>query len=144
MFTFHSRNQGYCDDIDRGNWSWFEASLAHLPSTDEDEQGQGPDAVEWTCTHVWIEEWMERHNKRLEDQPKYQIGTNEITSCEIQDHTIELTGEDEMLQRVKCGDKVVLWACARFPHWENRVYEAKITTLGIDDLLMENEKVDQS
>ena len=138
MFTFSSRDQGWSSNPDGGSWSWFEASLAQLPSTDEDGQG---DAVEWTGSYEWLEKWMERHEKRLTNQPRYKIQTNRHASTESEESTIELTDEHELVQRVKEGDRVVLWACACFPGWENRVYEAKITVLGMDDdLTREREK----
>ena len=138
VFTFSSRDQGWSSNPDGGSWSWFEASLAQLPSTDEDGQG---DAVEWTGSYEWLEKWMERHEKRLTNQPRYKIQTNRHASTESEESTIELTDEHELVQRVKEGDRVVLWACACFPGWENRVYEAKITVLGMDDdLTREREK----
>ena len=112
-FAFRSRDQGWSSNPDGGSWSWFEASLAQSE---------------------WIEEWMERHDKRLDDQPRYKIQTNRLASTEIQDYTIGLTDEHELVQRVKEGDRVVLSACACFPGWENRVHEAKISVLGVDDL----------
>lgn len=136
VFTFRSRDQGFSSDPDQGSWSWFEASLAQFPSTDEDGQGELHNAAAWTGSYGWVGEWMERHNKRLEKQPRYKIQTNRHASMEPEEYTIELTDEHELVQRVQEGDRVVLWACACFPKWENRVYEAKITVLGMDDLTM--------
>ena len=135
VFTFRSRDQGYCGDRDAGTWSWFEASLARLPRTDEDDRGN--DAAEWTASYEWTGEWMKLHEKSLESQPRHTIQRNEMASTEVKDYSIELTDEHELVQHVSEGDRVILWACARFPRWENRVYEAKITVLGVDDLTME-------
>ena len=137
VFTFRSRDQGYCSRPDQGCWSWFEASLAHLPSTDEDGQDQENDAAERTGSLGWSEEWMERYEKSLENQPRYRIQENRLASIETEQYTIELTAEHELVQRAGEGDRVVLWACACFPGWENRVYEAKISAHGIDDLTMD-------
>lgn len=137
MFTFRSRDQGYCSRPDQGCWSWFEASLAHLPSTDEDGQDQENDAAERTGSLGWSEEWMERYEKSLENQPRYKIQENRLASIETEQYRIELTAEHELVQQAGEGDRVVLWACACFPGWENRVYEAKISAHGIDDLTMD-------
>lgn len=137
VFTFRSRDQGWSSNPDEGSWSWFEASLVQLPSTDEDEQEQFDDAAEWTGSYEWIGEWMERQGERLQNQPRYKIHTNKHASTEVEQYTIELTDEHELVQRVEEGDSVVLWACAWFPGSENRVYEAKITVLGMDDLTIQ-------
>ena len=144
VFTFRSRDQGWCGNPDAGTWSWFEASLARLSRTDEDDQGPCNDAAEWTGSYESTGEWMKLHEKSLESQPRHQIQTNECGSTEVKDYTIELTDEHELVQHVQEGDRVILWACACFGGWENRVYEAKITVLGVDDLLMEREKAAQS
>ena len=143
IFSFRSRDQGWASDADQGSWSWFEASLAHFPSADEDEEGQDDDAAEWTGPYGWIGEWMERHDIRQESQPRYKIHTNRLASMEPEDYTIELTDEHELMQRVKKGDRVILWACACFRGWENRIYEAKISVLGMNDRTMERERDDQ-
>ena len=134
MFTFRSRDQGWCDDRNAGAWSWFEASLARLPRTDEDDQGPCNGAAEWTGSYEWTGEWMKLHEQSLESQPRHTIQRNEIASTEVKDYSIELTNEHELVQHVSEGDRVILWACACFGGWENRVYEANITVLGVDDL----------
>ena len=141
MFTFRSRDQGYCSRPDQGCWSWFEASLAHLPSTDEGGQARKKrESAELICSLGRIKEGMERYEKSLETQPRYKIQENRIASTEIEQYTIELTDEHELVQRVKEGDRIILLACACFPGWENRVYAADISVLGMDDLMMECEK----
>ena len=142
MFTFRSRDQGNCDLPDQGSWSWFEAGLAQLPGTDEDRKDHDDDTdeAEWTGSYEWTEEWVDRHKKGLENQPRYRIQTNRQASTEPEEYTIEFTDEDELVQRMSEGDRVVLWACACFRRWENRVYEAKISVVGMDDLTMEREK----
>ncbi|KAL9065466.1 MAG: hypothetical protein Q9161_008227 [Pseudevernia consocians] len=142
VFTFRSRDQGYSANPNDGSWSWFEASLAQLP-TDEGVRGQVIDAATWTGSYGWIGEWMERHDKGLEDQPRYKIQTNTHASTDIEDYSIGLADEHELVQRVTEGDRVVLWGCACYPGWENRVYEAEICVLGMDDLTMEREEDDQ-
>lgn len=137
LFTFRSRDQGFCSRPDEGSWSWFEAGLAQPPGTDEDGQDEDDDTAEWTGSYGWTEEWLERHEKRLENQPRYKIQTNKQASTDPEDYTIELTDEHELVQRVSEGNRVILWACADFPAWENRVYEAKISVLGMDDFTME-------
>ncbi|KAL9138420.1 MAG: hypothetical protein Q9175_000351 [Cornicularia normoerica] len=134
VFTFRSRDQGWSSNPDNGSWSWFEASLARLPSTDEDGQGGFNGTAQWTGSYEWTGEWMKLHEKRLENGPRYRIQTNKHASTEPEEYTIELTDEHELVQRVNEGDRVVLWACACFPGWENRVYEAEITVLGTDDI----------
>ncbi|KAM0806046.1 hypothetical protein BDR22DRAFT_883792 [Usnea florida] len=134
VFTFRSRDQGYCDNRDGGTWSWFEASLARLSRADEDVQGPCDDAAEWTGSYERTGEWVKLHEQSLECQPKYQIQSNVCGSTEVSHYTIGLTDEHELVQHVQEGDRVILWACARFREWENRVYEAKITVLGVDDL----------
>lgn len=139
VFTFRSRDQGWCSSDDKHTWSWFEASLVQLPSTDENGQRQDNDIPGWTGSYEWVGEWMERHEKRLESQPRYRIQSNRLADTTPMKYTIELAGEHELVQRVKEGDRVILWACACFRGWENRVYEAKISILGFDDLTMERE-----
>lgn len=137
VFTFSSRDQGWCDRPNAGTWSWFEASLARLPRTDKDDQGPYNDAAEWTGSYERTGEWMKLHERSLESQPRHTIQRNEIGSTEVKDYSIELTDEHELVQHVSEGDRVILWACAGFSGWENRVYGAKITVLGVDDLTME-------
>ena len=137
LLTFRSRDQGWSSNPDGGNWSWFEASLAQFPCPDEDGQSRVSDETEWTGSYEWIGEWMERHDKKLESQPRYQIQKNRHASTDPVGYTIELTEEHELVQRVKENDRIVLWACTCFPEWENRVYEATITVYGMDDLTMD-------
>lgn len=137
VLKFRSRDQGWSSNPDRGSWSWFEASLAQFPCIDEDGQAEVSDVAEWTGSYGWIKEWMERYDKRLESQPRYKIQKNRHASTDPKEYTIDLTDEHELVQRLKENDRIVLWACACFPGWENRVYEAKITVQGIDDLTME-------
>lgn len=130
MFTFRSRDQGFCSNADQGCWSWFEASLARLPPPHErqDEIWRGLE-----------EEWQTEdfsYEKSLENQPRYRIQENRLASTEIEEYTIELTDEHELVQRVREGDMVALLACACFPGWENRVYAAEISVLGVDDLTL--------
>ena len=145
VLEFRSRDQGYSEHPDRGTWSWFEASLVQLPSTDDehDEQGQVSDVAVWTGSYDWIGKWMVRHKEKLEDQPRYKIQENRHAEITPKHYAIELTDEYELVQRVQEGDRIILWACACFPGWENRVYEAKISVLGLDDLTVEMEKCDQ-
>ena len=133
VFKFRSRDQGWCREPWLGSWSWFEASLAHFPNTKEDGPGQDDDAAEWTGPYGWIGEWMERRDLRQENQPRYRIHTNELAPMEPKDYTIELTEEHELVQRVREGNGVIL--CLRA--WENRVHEASICVLGMDDLRMD-------
>ena len=135
IFTFRSRDQGWSSQPDQGRWSWFEASLAQ-PSTDENGQGQESSATEPTGSDGYIREEMERHNRQMENQPRYKIQTNRHASGDPEEYTIELTDSHELVQRVQEGDKVVLWACACFLKWENRVYDAEISVMGMDDLTM--------
>ena len=85
---------------------------------------------------------MERYEKTLENEPRYRIQGNKIASTEIEQYTIEFADEHELVQRVREGDRIVLLACACFPGWENRVYSAEISALGMDDLTMECKKED--
>ncbi len=80
---------------------------------------------------------MEKHGQRLESQPRYRIQMNRHANTEPCDYAIELAGEHELVRRVGEGDRAVLWACACFPGWENRVYEAGISVFGVDDLMTE-------
>ena len=137
VFTFRSRDQGWCSYPNAGTWTWFEASLARLSRADGDGQGPSNDAAEWTGSYERTVEWMKLHEQSLESQPKYQIQTNECASTEVKDYNIGLTDEHELVQHFQEGDRVILWACARFGGWENRVYKAEITVLGVDDLTNE-------
>ena len=132
MFTFRSRDQGYCSHPDSGCWSWFEASLARLPQPHEGQEEEY-DATEKTR---FTEEWVERCERSLENQARYKIQENRLASTEVEEYTIELTDEHELVKRVRTGDRVVLLACACFPGWENRVYAAEMLVLGMDDLTM--------
>lgn len=140
VFTFRSRDQGWCSNPDAGCWSWFEVGLARIPIVEEDDgQGQMSDAAVWTGSYEWVGEWMKRHGKDLESQPRYRILGNKIGEIEPEDHVVELMGDHESMQRVQEGDRIILWACACFSGWENRVYEAEVAVLGIDDQTMERE-----
>ena len=137
VFTFRSRDQGFCSNRDQGCWSWFETCLARLPSPYE-----GPQDEEWDAwAQSWCAgEWVARYKRGLETPPRYRIQENRLASTEIEEYTVDLTDEHELVQRVREGDRVVLLACACFPGWENRVYAAEISVLGVDDLTMEYEK----
>lgn len=141
VFSFRSRDQGWSSRPDQGSWSWFDASVAQFPSTHEDARGQVDDdayAVVWTGSYKWVWEWVEQHGKCLEHQPRYKIQTNKHAEITPEDYVIELTDEHELVQRVQEGDRVILWACACYPGWENRVYHAKISVLGVDTLTMKD------
>lgn len=143
VFTFRSRDQGWCGNPNGGCWSWFEVGLARIPSSVEegdDGPGQMSDAAVWTGSYEWVGEWMGRHGEDLEGQPRYRILGNKIGEIEPEDHVVELMHDHESMQRVQEGDRIILWACALFPGWENRVYEAEVAILGIDDKPMEREK----
>ena len=138
IFKFRSRDQGWSSfGPDAGSFSWFEATLAQSPSTDDDGQGQDNDAVQWTGSYGRVVEWLERHDKMMENQPRYRIQTNRHAETEPEEYTIKLTGDHELVRRVKKGDRIMLWACACFPGWENRVYQAEISVRGMDDLKIE-------
>lgn len=137
VFTFRSRDQGWCSNPDGGCWSWFEVGLARIPFVEHDGQGPMSDAAVWTGSYEWVGEWMERHGKDLESQPRWRILGNKIGEIEPEDHVVELMHDHESVQRVQEGDRIILWACACFPGWENRVYEAEVAVLGIDDQMME-------
>ena len=82
---------------------------------------------------------MERHEKSCENQTRYEIQRNRHAETTPEDYVIELADEHELVQRVQEGDRVVLWACACFAGWDNRVYEAKISVFGVYDLIVERE-----
>lgn len=135
---FRSRDQGWSSSgPDGGSWSWFEASLGQFGGSDEEGRGRDGDAVRWTGLYEWVVEWLRRHDEELEKEPRYRIQTNRHASTEPEEYTVELAGEHELVRRVEERDRVVLWACACFPGWENRLYEAEIVVLGMDDLTME-------
>lgn len=143
VFTFRSRDQGWCSNVDGGCWSWFEVGLARTPFVEEEEGRQAQirsDATVWTGSYEWVREWTKQHGKDLESQPRYKILGNKIGEIEPEDHTVELMDDHESMQRVQEGDRIILWACACFPGWENRVYEAEIAILGIDDQMVEREE----
>ena len=137
VFTFRSRSQGWCSFPEGGNWSWFDASLAQLSEGDGLGSVQTNDAVVNAGLHQWRSPWMQRHSEELGNQPRYKIQSNSITEKQPTDYTVELGDEHELVQRVREGDRIILWACACFPLWENSVYEAKISLEGVDGLWME-------
>ena len=159
VFTFRSRDQGWCSNSDDGNWSWFEASLAQIPQDDgvghseaslertlqNDGVGQDrmSDVVVDKDHYNWINAWTRRHPEELEYRPRYKIQSNRLAEMEPEDYTIELTNDHELVRQVKEGDRIILWACACFPGWENLVYEAKISIEGVNDLRMERAQGDQ-
>ena len=142
MLAFRSCDQGWSSEPDGGSWSWFEAGLAQLPAAEryepggaEEEGGSGNDVDVWTRCDDWTSELTEQIRECRESQPKYKIQTNRHAEKQPENYAIELTGEHEMVQRIQAGDRIVLWACACFPGWRNRVFEAEISVLGMDDLM---------
>lgn len=136
-FTFRSRDQGWCSNPDDGAWSWFEASLARISRDEEEEQTQLSDAIVTTSQYNWVYPWSQQHREELETQPRYKIQSNRIGEVEPETYRIELGADHELVQRVREGDRIILWACACFPGWNNQVYEAQISIEGLDDLRME-------
>ena len=136
-FTFCSRDQGWCSKPDDGSWSWFEASLARISRDEEGEQTQLSDAIVTTSQYSWVYPWLQRHREELEEQPRYKIQSNRIGETEPESYTIELGADHELVQRVREGDRIILWSCACFPGWNNQVYEAQIAIEGVDDFRME-------
>ena len=142
---FRGRDQGWVSRPDQGSWSWFEVSVAQVPGSAENEEENGcedrqcraSDGAVWTGPYFWVKEWMQQYGVRLEKQLRYKIQGNRQAGMIPENYSIELTDEHELVQRIQEGDRVVLWACACFPGWENRVYEAKVSVMGIDDLTME-------
>ena len=132
-FTFRSRDQGWCSNLEQGAWSWFEASLARISPDEEEGQTQPSDAIVTTSQYHWVYPWLQRHSEELEKQQRYQIQSNKIGEMEPESYRIELGDDHELVRRVKEGDRVILWACACFPGWNNRVYEAQISIEGVDD-----------
>ena len=136
IFTFRSRDQGYCSFPDQGAWSWFEAGLAQISRDDEEGQTQLSDVIVTTSHYDWIYPWLQRHSEELEKQPRYKIQENRIGKKEPENYRIELGDDHELVRRVREGDRIILWACACFPGWDNRIYEAQISLEGVDDLRM--------
>ena len=136
-FTFRSRDQGWCDNPDQGAWSWLEASLARISQDEEEGQTQLSDAIVTTSQYGWVNHWLQRHSEELEQQPRYKIQENRIGEKEPESYKIELGDDHELVRRVRKGDRIILWACAGYPGWNNQVYEAQISIEGVDDLRME-------
>ena len=136
-FTFRSRDQGWCSNPDQGAWSWFEASLARISRNEEEGQTQLSDDIVTTSTYQWVGPWLQRHREELEKQPRYNIQSNRIGEIEPESYTIELGDDHELVRRAREGDRIILWACACFPGWNNQVYEARISIEGVDRLRME-------
>ena len=141
VLAFRSSDQGWSSEPESGgSFSWFEVGLAQVLRTDVEEGGQGQFTRWITRSYEWIGDSVERHGKTLETQPRYKIQSNMFAKKEPKDHTIELTNEHELVQRMQDGDRIVLWACACYPGWENRIYEAKISVWAMDDLTTEGEE----
>ena len=136
-FTFRSHDQGYCQYPDQGAWSWFEASLARISRGEEEEQTQLSDAITITSQYYWVYPWLQRNREELEKQPRYKIQSNRIGEKKPESYRIELGADHELVQRVREGDRIILWACACFAGWNNQVYEAQISVEGVDDFRME-------
>ena len=137
IFTFRSRDQGWCSNPNNGAWSWFEASLARFPRDDEEGQPQLSDDIVTRGPYDWVYPWLQRHSEELGKQPRYKIQENKIGEKEPESYRIVLGDDHELVQRVREGDRIILWACACFPGWNNHVYEAQISIEGVDDLRME-------
>ena len=136
-FTFRSRDQGWCGNPEQGAWSWFEASLARISPDDEEGQTQPNDAIVTSSQYHWVYPWLQRHSEELEKQPRYKIQSNRIGEREPESYRIELEDDHDLVRRVKEGDRIILWACACFPGWNNQVYEAQVSIEGVDELRME-------
>ena len=141
VLAFRSSDQGWSSEPESGgSFSWFEVGLAQVLRTDDEEHGQGQ-LTRWiTRSYEWVGDSVEQHGKTLETQPRYKIQSNRFAEREPKDYTIELTNEHELVQRMQDGDRIVLWACACYQRWENRIYEAKISVLAMDDLTLEGEE----
>jgi hypothetical protein len=93
-----SKDQGwssYPDDRGTHNnsWTWFELTLERAQET--------------------ADEWMEIHRRKL--------WSNIHASREMISHVIDLGCDEEIVRDAKKGDRVCIWACAKFPRWTNEV-----------------------
>ena len=144
VLAFRSCDQGWSSQLDQVSYSWFDANLARVPAAEgdevapEEEGGQGNGVDVETSSHDWTRKWIAENGENRESHPRYRIQANRFAESTPEDYSIELTDEHEMVQRIQGGDRIVLWACACYPGWENRVYEAKISVLGVDDLLVKD------
>ncbi len=123
VFTFRSQDQGWSGDplhhgTFNGSWTWFEASLTRFIGTDYSEQERDD------LTKI----------KEEKEKVRYQLQRNRHAGREPENYRHELGIDHALLQQVEEGDSFVLWARARYPAWENRVYKAVIEVWCVDDL----------
>lgn len=112
VYTFCSQDQGWSSDDSNlhgtfsGSWTWFESGLAHRKTISRDAK----------------------------DSTRYELQRNRHAGRQAESYRHELDVDHELLQRVEASDRFTLWARARYPGWENRVYHASIEVWCLDDL----------
>lgn len=69
------------------------------------------------------------------DTARHFLQCNRHAHREFQTYRIELDRDHQLVQGLVEGDKVVLWACQKFPGWTNSVESAEIEVWALDELL---------
>ncbi|OJJ99339.1 hypothetical protein ASPACDRAFT_52732 [Aspergillus aculeatus ATCC 16872] len=144
QFKITSHDQGWCSDPDNGSWSWFDASI--LGSWHEDQ----PPAFEDLSDPIYLKSSPHDFGQMLQDRGFYfkdipgrkdedNMRSPGVTRCVVknkiqtgwQNHTVTWRLEDggenaEFLSLLEEGDRLVVWARAKFRGWLNVVKEVEI------------------
>lgn len=140
-----------------GSWTWFEAGLERIDGNSDGEmsaQQEQPFNVEDLRSIIpAIEQGgnTSRYKHSLLPNEKYKIQCNKTATSEFTDHKIawswtdmvnenspeaqrlaekgrgKLSASGEFVRSLRLGDVVTVWGMARFPNWQNRVEEAKVS-----------------
>jgi len=133
-FIVESRDQGwssYPEDhgTDRGSWTWFEAGIRGLDTSNTDDQATLLEPVD--CQH---RNALDAEHKRLclQDVTRYKYGSRRIVTNihagrEFQKHVVEwdMYHQDadvrKMIKELKGSHRIEVSAHAKFPGWCNYV-----------------------
>lgn len=69
-----------------------------------------------------------------EETARHFLQANRHAYREYQKYRKEVGREHALMKELMDGDKVVLWACQRFPGWTNHVESAEIEVWALDEL----------
>jgi len=69
-----------------------------------------------------------------EETARHFLQANLHAYREYQKYRKEVGREHALMKELMDGDKVVLWACQRFPGWTNHVESAEIEVWALDEL----------
>ena len=124
IFTFRSRDQGWCSSRDAGSWTWFDVQLENKTSG-----GDASSSQEDAGDHQGERRMLLQRNRQAERDPMA--------------YTHVLDRSKGILYNLQVGDEIQLLGCACFPGWTNFVEEAAIEIWVVDNLADEQYPVQE-